>query len=66
VATLRRPTYLVSTGPNAFDLETTFKRTKEAFDSKKITQAEYERQSALIKQWMSVYKPPQPRPQPQR
>ena len=66
VATLRRPTYLVSTGPSSFDLETTFKRTKEAFDSKKITQAEYERQSALIKQWMTVYKPPQPRPQPQR
>jgi hypothetical protein len=66
VSVLRRPTYLVSTGPNAFDLKTTFKRTKEAFDSKKITQAEYERQSALIKQWMDVYKPPQPRPQPQR
>ena len=63
---LARPTYLVSTGPNAFDLKTTFARTKQAFDSKKITKAEYERQSALIKQWMDVYKPPQPRPQPQR
>jgi hypothetical protein len=66
VSVLARPTYLVSTGPSSFDLKTTFARTKQAFDKKQITQAEYERQSALIRQWMSVYKPPQPRPQPQR
>ena len=66
VATLRRPTFLVSTGPNAFDLMTTGKRTKEAFDKGEISKAEYERQAALIKQWRDIYKPPQPRPQPQR
>lgn len=66
VATLRRPTYLVSTGPSSFDLRQTFARTKEAFDKKEITQAEYERQAALIDQWMQIYKPPAPRPQPQR
>ena len=66
VATLRRPTYLVSTGPSSFDLRQTFARTKQAFDKKQISQAEYEKQSALIRQWMQIYKPPAPRPQPQR
>lgn len=66
VATLRRPTFLVSTGPNSFDLRTTFARTKQAFDRGDISKTEYERQAALIRQWMNVYKPPQPRPQPQR
>lgn len=66
VATLRRPTFLVSTGPSSFDLKTTFARTKQAFDKGDISKAEYERQAALIRQWMTVYKPPQPRPQPQR
>jgi hypothetical protein len=66
VATLRRPTFLVSTGPSSFDLMATGKRTKEAFDAGKISRAEYERQAALIRQWRDVYKPPAPRPQPQR
>jgi hypothetical protein len=66
VATLRRPTYLVSTGPSSFDLKQTDVRTKRAFDEGKISQAEYERQAALIEQWYQVYKPPAPRPQPQR
>jgi hypothetical protein len=62
VATLRRPTYLVSTGPSSFDLRQTFVLTKQAFDKKQITQAEYERQAALIEQWQLIYKPPAPRP----
>jgi hypothetical protein len=64
VATLRRPTYLVSTGPSSFDLKQTFARTKQAFDKGQIPKAEYEKQAALIRQWMQVYKPPAPRPQP--
>ena len=62
VATLRRPTYLVSTGPSSFDLKQTFAKTKKAFDAGQINKDEYERQSALIKQWMAVYKPPPPKP----
>ena len=65
VATLRRPTYLVSTGPSSFDLKQTFAKTKKAFDAGQINKDEYERQSALIKQWMAVYKPPQPKPKPE-
>jgi hypothetical protein len=65
VAVLRRPTYLVSTGPNSFDLKQTFAKTKKAFDAGQINKDEYERQSALIKQWMAVYKPPPPpKPKP--
>jgi hypothetical protein len=64
VATLRRPTFLVSTGPSSFDLRQTFARTKQAFDKGQIPKAEYEKQAALIRQWMQVYKPPAPRPQP--
>jgi hypothetical protein len=66
VATLRRPTYLVSTGPSSFDLKQTDVKTKRAFDEGKISRVEYERQAALIEQWYQVYKPPAPRPQPQR
>ena len=58
--TLRRPTYLVATGTSSFDLIATFKNTKAAFDAGKISQNEYEKQAALIKQWMAVYKPPAP------
>jgi len=57
---LRRPTYLVATGTKTFDLRETFKNTKAAFDAGKISQNEYEKQAALIKQWMNVYKPPAP------
>jgi gamma-glutamylcysteine synthetase len=63
-STLRRPTFLVSTGPSSFDLKQTFARTKQAFDKGQIPKAEYEKQAALIRQWMQVYKPPAPRPQP--